>query len=287
MNKRFVIKTIVLTCMVLIVNACNKDYVEFKDMQNRKVKIPKQIERVVCLSPGVSELFYEFNIQDKLVGRSSFAYLPKEIQSKPVCGEIYRLDTTAILQAQPDLVISSEVIPWNERRFLARNDIPLFIFKSNKVFTDIYPAIEIFGKIFDKNKQAKDLIEKLQKKEKQLNQSSKKNKKKVYYVVGYGNKINLTVNGSQLIGDIIKKAGLVNIAENDADMKYELSDLQSQDPYYIIVSTKDYEDFIKRPPYMFLSAVRNDRVIPIDNHLLNSLSVSNLTALEQIIKATD
>ncbi len=271
--------------MALVLGACNKDYVEMQDMQNRKVKVPKKIDRVVCLSAGMSELFYELGIEDKLVGRSSFAHLPKEIETKPICGGLTKLDTVAILQVQPDIVFSDESIPWNERRFLARNNIPLFIFKRNRVVQDMFPAINLFAKIFNKNNEAQQLTNKLQEQLKNLDKSQSNNKKTAYYVVGFAHNINLTVNGSQLIGDIMRKAGLTNIAEDDLDMKYDLKDLQSKSPYYIIVPQRLYENFINKAPFMFLQAVRENRVIAIDDNMLNALSISNIKAIEHIEKS--
>lgn len=274
-----------LCAFITLFSACSKDYVKMKDMQNREVKVPKQIERAVCLSAGMSELFYELGLEDKLVGRSSFAHIPKEIENKTICGGMTKLDTVAILQVQPDIVFSDESIPWNERRFLARNNIPLFIFKRNKTVEDMFPAIELFGKIFNKTNETKQLVNKLQSQLQAMDKSTSKNKPTAYYVVGYAHNINLTVNGKQLIGDIIRKSGLTNIAEDYEDMKYNLKDLQSKSPCYIIVPQRFYDDFTNKAPFMFLQAVRENRVIAIDDNMLNALSISNIKAIQQIEKA--
>ncbi|MBP3254632.1 MAG: ABC transporter substrate-binding protein [Bacteroidales bacterium] len=278
---------IICSLLALFALGCSEKQREITDMQNRTVKLPVSIDRVVCLSPGITELMYEFGIEDKLVGRSSFCRLPQQVMSLPEMGGMYKLDTAAIRQINPDLVLASSILPWDARRFLARNNIPVVIFKDNTVFEDIFPAIELMGKVFNLQSKAEEIKNTTQQRLSALNRSNKPSGKTVYFAIRFDNKANLTVNGKHLTGDLLTKAGLKNIAQQDNDMVFSLEELISADPEYIFVMKSNYDKFINTYPYNQLNAVVNKKVFAVDENLLNPLSLSNLKAVEEFEKLTD
>lgn len=270
---------------MFLLASCSDNQKEVTDMQNRKVKIEKHIDKVICLQPGIAEMFYKFSLEDKLVGRSYFCTFPEQIQALPEVGGVFSLDTNMIKDLNPDLVLASDILAWNHRRFLARNNIPYIIFKDNKKFEDIYAAITLFGQIFNEDEKAQKLITKTKEHLAKIDRTNKPMGKRSYYVVRFGNKNDMTVNENNLIGDLMKKAGLTNIAAKDEDMIYTWNDLKKQDPEYIFINEKNYDNFVISSPYRELSAVKNKKVFVIPSAYTNSLSLENLKAIEEFQKA--
>ena len=212
MKKYKILISIVLIAVAIISAGCKDRQEIITDMKGRNVTMPQRTDKVVCLSPGIAELFYKFGIEGKLIGRSYFCHLPEQIQILPEVGGLYKLDTNTIIEMKPDLVLSSDMLSWDARNFLYRREIPLVMFKDNKKFEDIYPAIELFGKIFKEEQKATRLTEELKKEFSNLNKANTDNKPTAYFYIQFNGKDEITVNENNLTGSLMTVAGFENIA---------------------------------------------------------------------------
>ena len=82
------------------------------DDYGRTVAIPAHPQRVVSLSPAVTEIMYALGAQKLLVGRTDFCEFPPEVATIPSIGGISNLSIESILAMKPDLVISRWVCQW-------------------------------------------------------------------------------------------------------------------------------------------------------------------------------
>lgn len=69
-----------------------------------------EVEKVVSLSPAVTELICYLGREKMLIARSSACNYPAAVQKLPVAGDFARPDTAKILALKPDLVISNDLI---------------------------------------------------------------------------------------------------------------------------------------------------------------------------------
>ncbi|MBO6118120.1 MAG: ABC transporter substrate-binding protein [Bacteroidales bacterium] len=270
----------VIAAIIIAVSGCSDGTRKITDMQQRQVKIPAQTDKVICLSPGIAELFYEFGIQDKLAGRSYFCLLPEQIQSIPQVGAVFDIDTNTLLSLNPDLVIASTLLHPQFLEFFQRHEIPIVIFQDNKKFEEIYAATELFGKIFNMDDKAKEINAKTKEKFQSIDMSQTQNKPTVFFAIGFFPKSETTINDNTLIGNILNIAGYRNIAAQSKEMSISLDELTAKDPDYIIIPENNYEKFVTAPQHHSLSAVKNGKTFMIKPQLLNALSVSNLDAIK-------
>ena len=77
MKKYKILISIVLIAVAIISAGCKDRQEIITDMKGRNVTMPQKTDKVVCLSPGIAELFYKFGIEGKLIGRSYFCHLPE------------------------------------------------------------------------------------------------------------------------------------------------------------------------------------------------------------------
>lgn len=70
-----------------------------------------RVERVVCMHPAVTELFYALGQEGRLVAVSNFCTVPAAAQEKPSIGDTLQPDLERILTLTPDLVIVSGDLP--------------------------------------------------------------------------------------------------------------------------------------------------------------------------------
>ena len=66
-------------------------------------------QRVICMSPAVTEMVYALGQGHRVVAISQFTTYPPEALEKPQCGGFFNPDVELILSLEPDLIISQGI----------------------------------------------------------------------------------------------------------------------------------------------------------------------------------
>lgn len=67
--------------------------------------IHQKPERIISLSPAITEILCELGYEDRLVGVTDFCSYPESVEALPSVGTVLLLDTEKIEELKPDLVI--------------------------------------------------------------------------------------------------------------------------------------------------------------------------------------
>lgn len=70
----------------------------------------KEPQRIVSLSPAITEIFYLIGGQDKLVAVSDFCDYPKEVEKLPKVGGMQNINMEALLATHPDVVLIGSIV---------------------------------------------------------------------------------------------------------------------------------------------------------------------------------
>lgn len=253
------------------------------DDYGRTVVVPAAPQRVVSLSPAVTEIMFALGAGDLLVGRTDFCVYPDAAGDIPSIGGISNLNVERILSMQPDLIISGSMVG---RKFTDQFDqmgTPMVCVIEKPKFEALYDNIKAIGKLVGKEHEADSLIENLKLRMESLlahgDSSQNTQLPSVYYVVGFGAGGNFTAGGNTFINDIIRMAGGRNIAEDIEGWSYSLEALVKEDPNFIIVRREDSAAFCGMKPYNRLSAVKNGHVIGIVSGTLDLQVPRNIDAV--------
>ncbi|MCR5589502.1 MAG: ABC transporter substrate-binding protein [Bacteroidales bacterium] len=257
------------------------------DDYGRTVVVPTQPQRVVSLSPAVTEIIYALGAQEMLVGRTDFCEYPAEAQQLPSIGGISNLNIESILSLNPDLVISGSMVSKKVTDQMDAMGVPMVCVIEKPRFNALFDNISAIGHLVGKEHEADSLIENLELRIENLISSTDSSQLStpnsqlptVYYVVGFGASGNFTAGGNTFINDIIRMAGGRNIAEDVEGWSYSLEALVKEDPDYIIVRREDSAAFCGMKPYNTLSAVRNGHVIGIVSGTLDLQVPRNIDAV--------
>ena len=257
------------------------------DDYGRTVVVPAQPQRVVSLSPAVTEIIYALGAQEMLVGRTDFCEYPAEAQQLPSIGGISNLNIESILSLNPDLVISGSMVSKKVTDQMDAMGVPMVCVIEKPRFNALFDNISTIGRLVGKEHEADSLIENLELRIENLISSTDSSQLStpnsqlptVYYVVGFGASGNFTAGGNTFINDIIRMAGGRNIAEDVEGWSYSLEALVKEDPDYIIVRREDSAAFCGMKPYNTLSAVRNGHVIGIVSGTLDLQVPRNIDAV--------
>ena len=243
--------------------------------------MPANPQRVVSLSPAVTEILFALGAQELIVGRTDFCTYPPEAAEIPSIGGISNLNIESILSLNPDLVISGSMVGKKVTDQMDAMGTPMVCVIEKPRFEALYDNINAIGHLVGKEHEADSLNRLLSSKVAELLRDSvtQSPSHSVYYVVGFGAGGNFTAGGNTFINDIIRMAGGRNIAEDIEGWSYSLEALVKEDPDYIIVRREDSAAFCAMKPYNRLSAVRKGHVIGIESGTLDLQVPRNIDAI--------
>ncbi len=238
----------------------------YKLMNTRKENSNILVNRIVSLSPAVTEKLFALGAGDKLVGRTIYCTYPKKVKQVDSIGTMYEPKLELILARKPDIVIAETHFNPKTMEKLSDFGIRCIIKNSPNNLDSIYKNIRILGAQVDKVYESRALVYSLQQQVSRVSNLSKKQTKKprVYFVLGSG-KGEYTAGKGTFISEMIELAGGKNIADDVNGWSYNPEKIISNDPE-IIFGTKKYVDiFVKK--YSHVSAVKNGNYYYVDENL--------------------
>jgi cobalamin transport system substrate-binding protein len=196
-------------------------------------------ERIVSLSPNLSDIIYALGDFDKVVGVTIYSDFPPKAKDLPKVGGWINPNYEAILELRPDLVVlmkDQDTIFGAKMRELG---LKTLVTNSNDSVNDILNTITYMGEVLGKEAEAKNIVSDMKNR---LNSIREKTeglpKKKVLLVVGRnpGTLEDIYVIGrNNYINELIETAGGVNAVENNRlSIKITKEAILTLDPDVII-----------------------------------------------------
>ncbi|MDR0790328.1 MAG: ABC transporter substrate-binding protein [Bacteroidales bacterium] len=262
----------------------NENKIEITDYYNRKVLIKEDIKSIVSLSPGISELIFDLQSGDKLIGRTDYCNYPPQVRNITSIGGITNANVEKIISLQPDIVIASSMLSKSKLEQIERASIAIVSLPERTTVEGVYQTIAIIGKIVGKNALAEQKIKQMKQRIKVTKDKNEayKTKIKVYYVIGFGSGGDFSAGANTYIDNILTLAGGDNIAKSSANWSFSREELLSQDPDFIFIRNEDYDNFIHTKPYTNLSAVINNKVFAVESSLMDCQSTRSVQIIEYI-----
>ena len=208
------------------------------DMGN-KVILAKPAERVISLSPHLTELVFAIDQGDKLVGVMSFSNYPEAAKKIPRIGSYNTISYESITQIQPDLILAwgsgngSEAI-----HKLKSLGFSVYVSEPNKL-EGVAATIRKLGILLDAKDKGENEANKFINRLSQLTEKySNRRKMSVFYQLS-DNPI-MTLSGRHVISDVIELCGGFNIFAKAIPiaLKVSLESLVRSDPQIVIAGTK-------------------------------------------------
>jgi iron complex transport system substrate-binding protein len=196
-------------------------------------------QRIVSLSPNLTQVIYALGYMDQVVGVTIFDEYPPQVIDLPKVGGWINPNYEAILALNPDLVVlmKDQDISFGDK--LRTLGLKTFIAKSNDSIKDIIQAISDLGEILGESEEAKKLTLGIQSDLNEIEQKTKNTKKKsVMIVVGRnpGTLEDIYVIGrNNYMDELITLAGGENVVENERNaLKITKEAIFSYNPDVII-----------------------------------------------------
>lgn len=127
--------------------------------QNRSISTPPpgQVNRIVSMSPNLTEILFALGLDDKIVGVTLYSDYPPPAAKKNKVGTFWQPNIEAVIAAKPDLVIT---LGFDQQRNLAerleRIGYSSLTINIEKV-SELFEAIKTIGAATGKQREASEL----------------------------------------------------------------------------------------------------------------------------------
>lgn len=242
---------------------------EVADFKGNITKLTEEPQRVISLSPNITEIVFALGKGDKLVGRTALCDYPEEVKEAAVVGDFFEWNFETIVSLEPDIVLASSLNTEENEKKLKELGVNIIFLTNIESFESTYDTIELVGKVLNAQQKADEIISQMKKTVSDIEKAAEgKEKPSVYYVVGYGEYGDYTATGETFISSMIELAGGSNIAADTTGWVYSLEKLIENDPDIILCTQDAKEVFQQTNGYKDLTAVKEGRIYAIDVNLL-------------------
>ncbi|GGM65532.1 ABC transporter substrate-binding protein [Thermopolyspora flexuosa] len=239
---------------------------------NGQVTIERRPERIVSLSPTATETLFAIGAGPQVVAVDERSNHPPEAPKTSLSG--FKPNVEAIVEYKPDLVVIASDIDDIAAK-LSKVNVPVLVEPSATDFDDAYDQILDLGTATGNADRARRLVDEMRRELDRLAAEAPKEKRLSYY-----HELDVTpysVTSNTFIGRVYGLFGLVNIADRAPDAAGGYPRLSAEfiakaDPDLIFLATtkccgQNRDTLAKRPGWSGLSAIKNDRVINLDDDI--------------------
>lgn len=258
---------------------------EVTDDAGNKIKLTKPAQRIISLTPDLTEILFAAGAGKHIVGVMQGSDYPAMAKKTPIIASYNSVDTERMLTLQPDLIVV-----WAEGNLghaLKKFNIPIY-YSHQKKLTDVPSTLQRLGCLAGTQKIADQAAKKVTQ-DYQVLQKNYSHKKIVTVFYQVWQQPLITVTKDSWINDVITLCGGKNIFANlkGASPQVNLEEVIIANPE-VIVGTKskqDWQHFWLQWPQ--LRAVKNDHIFVLDPNLIERASPRLLEGALEMCKFLD
>lgn len=265
---------LIFVLLFLILAGCGEVEVEQRAVQDgagRDVALPDTVERLITLSPNLTEIAYVAGAGGRIVAVTTADDYPSAITSLPRFSAL-PVDFEAILQFQPDLVLSTADV--NSIRDMAAIEAfgtPVYAFSFSSI-EDVFDAIVTVGGFLGTQTEARQAVDALRARVQKVMETSRNASPRVLILIGI--ETLYSFGSGSYVNEMIAAAGGESVTDKMPSAAPVLSDefVLETDPDVIIVATNrevGADDILGiRPAWRSMRAIEDGHVYAIDPDLV-------------------
>ena len=256
-----------LTAISMTANAA----ITMRDDDGNVITLAKPAQRIVAMSPHVTELLFAAGGGERIVGAVTYSDYPEAAKKIPRIGTNRQIDMERVIAMKPDLIVA-----WmhgsSERQIDTLRQLGIPIFHSEPLKLDgIADNVQRLGQLLGTENVAQPAAAQIRAQFAALTkQYASRPPVRMFYQVW--DKPLYTLSGGSIVTDAMRVCGGVNIF---ADLKVtapvvSIEGVLQADPEAIFgTAEKDYGGVTLWKQYTTMKAVRNGNLFTLDGELLN------------------
>ncbi|PAD77638.1 ABC transporter substrate-binding protein [Paenibacillus campinasensis] len=262
------------------------------DATGTEITFEQAPAKIVSLSPSETEKLFALGLDEEIVGVTDYDDYPEAATTKPRMGG-FQVNEEALIAAGPDVVFSATM---NAETAEQLRGLGITVYVNNpKTIEDVMESILLLGQITDRQAEAGQVVEQMKQELASVTEAvqslSEEEKKKVYVEFSPG----WTVGKGEFMDEMITLAGGINVA-GDQEGWFEISEenIIAANPDVILYSAnvvdessqKTLDVMIKeRSGWDQIEAIKNDRIVGLDDNLLSRPGPRVTQGLIEVAKA--
>jgi len=258
------------------------------DAEGVETVLEKIPERVVSISPAITETFAAVVGLDTLVGRTTYCDNPAEVASIDEIGSLYEPNLEKIISLNPDVVLLSAHTDPAVSQTLRDAGLNVVRIYGEDDINGGYSMVETIGDIMGVREKADSLVADMKARVAAVEAKIKDlPKKTVYYIVDAGEWGDYTATGETYVSAMIELAGGDNIAKDAQGWAFSLELIIERDPDVIITSQMGGHKALlpEMNGYKELTAVKEGNVVEIDTNPIDRMGVRFADGIEALARA--
>lgn len=245
-------------------------------------------ERVVSLSPIITETLYLVGGEEKLIANTTYCNVPEAAQFKEKIGSVIQMNVEKIIRLKPDLVIASPLSKEKQLQILEKMSIRVVRAENPRTFDQMCRMTLDLGRTLGRSEQARKIVDQARRQAGIiLEKTAPLEKPRVFLQIGI--KPLHSANKEMFINEYIRFGGGINIAENERSGVYSREKVLAVDPDVILIATMGtskkarIQEKKKWQVYKNMKAVRNGRIHLLDPEINSPTPVTFVKGLKQIL----
>jgi iron complex transport system substrate-binding protein len=249
---------------------------------------------IVSLAPSTTEILFAVGAGKQVAAREDFANYPAEAAQLPSVGGMSGpVSVEQVVAFEPDLVIVAPISPPELVKAIQDLKIPVLMLPNPMTLDEMYAIVELAAKVTGHEEEAKVLVEDLRAREKKVAEvvAKAESKPSVFYELDGTDPAKPWTSGpGTFIDMMITLAGGENIgAKLQGEWaQFSQEELLVQDPDYILLGDSNFgmtaEQVAARAGWDALTAVKENRVLPVNDDLISRPGPRLLDGLEMLVK---
>ena len=298
MNKRAAQIMLVLLPVLLLMSCSpiktQSGPITLTDGLDRQVSLEAPAQKIVSLSPPVTEMLYAVGAGEQVIGRDAFSDYPESVKALPdIGGGFGDYDLETIVSLAPDLVIAGEINTPELVQSLEDVGLKVYYLANPADLEGTFTAMQTLGTLSGHAKEADVLVKNLGKRVDAVKAVLKdiSTKPVVYYELDATDPAKpYTPGPGTFYTALIEAAGGSNIgaALSGEWAQIGLEALLSMDPDFILLGDAMWgvtpESAAQRPGWEALTAVKEGRVLPFDDNLIARIGPRQVDGLEALAR---
>ncbi|MBR6332277.1 MAG: ABC transporter substrate-binding protein [Dehalococcoidales bacterium] len=277
--KKLLLVFLAVLMMVVPAVACNGNSHDGKitvtDMLGRTITLDKPADRIVALTAADCEILYAIGCGDAVVGRGTYCDYPAEVLDVPAVQSGYDTNIEQIIALKPQLVVMSTMAQTEEQAAQMEAAGIQVVISDAQDIDGVYTAINMFGTLMGKEKEAKKLVNSMKDTFKKVGKGGEG--KTIYFEVSPLQWGLWSAGQGTFMDEVATMMGLTNIF-HDVKGWGEVSEEQviQKNPDYIVTITMYYgegprpeEEIMSRQGWGNVTAVKNKAILNLPNNELS------------------
>ena len=298
--KKFILLTTISIIFSAAFSACSPiaapaiSEISVVDDLDKQITLDQPAEKIVTLSPPITEMLYAIGAGNQVIARDSFSDYPEAALSLPdIGGGFAEYDLETIIRLTPDLVIAGDINTPELVGSLEDLGMIVYYLANPSDLEGTFASIETLGVLSGHENEAKELVEGLRSRVDAVATAleSVEEKPTVYYELDATDTAKpYTPGPNTFYTSMIEMAGGENIG---AKLEFEwaqisLEQLLIEDPDLILLGDAMWgvtpESVAERAGWDSLTAVANGEVLPFDDNLIARIGPRQVDGLEALTK---